>query len=65
MPDKPPHQAAAWDAAQPDPRKPVAHIHLRVSPRRKSAYVRAARPGKLDAWATRSLDAAAGYEEGE
>jgi hypothetical protein len=36
-------------------------IQIRVTPKRKAAYVRAARPGKLTAWITAKLDAAAGY----
>lgn len=67
--------ADAYDAAQPDPRKPArgpgqppkdgtaatGHIHLRVTMARKNAYVRAARPGKLTEWIFERLDKAAGY----
>lgn len=66
------HQAAAYDAAQPDPRRPgrppsdvtsaTAHIHLRVTPERKSAYVRAAKPQSLAEWMTEACDRAAFYE---
>lgn len=38
------------------------HIQLRVTLARKSAYVRAAKPGKLSAWIFRHLDAHAQYE---
>lgn len=34
----------------------VGHIHLRVPMERKSAYVRAAKPGKLVDWIIRALD---------
>ncbi|MDD5350033.1 MAG: hypothetical protein PHQ12_07465 [Chthoniobacteraceae bacterium] len=38
-------------------------IHLRVTRRRKSAYVRAAKPSTLAAWCFLHLDKAAGYTE--
>lgn len=41
------------------------HIHLRTTMRRKSAYVRAAKPGKLTAWMIAVMDEAAGYKEDE
>jgi hypothetical protein len=37
-------------------------IHVRTTRRRKAAYVRAARPGKLTVWMLRHLDAAAEYD---
>lgn len=37
------------------------HIHLRVTRARKNAYVRAAKPGTLAAFITKTCDAAAGY----
>ena len=45
----------------------TGHIHLRVTMRRKSAYVGAAIPKTLAAWMTEHLDKAAHYrpEEGE
>lgn len=65
-------QASAYDAAQPDPRKPgrptrdtegaTGHIQLRVTMARKNAYVRAAKPQKLTEWIFENLDKAAGYE---
>ncbi len=39
----------------------IGHIHLRVPMERKSAYVRAAKPGKLNDWLIRVLDLAAGF----
>lgn len=39
-----------------------AHIHVRTTLARKSAYVRAARPEKLSDWITRHLDRAAGVK---
>lgn len=39
----------------------TAHIHLRTTMRRKSAYVRAARRRKLTDWCFEHLDAAANY----
>lgn len=58
--------AAAHDAAQPDPRRPepADHvIHLRVTRSRKGRYVRAARPRKLAEWIVGELDAAAAKKE--
>jgi hypothetical protein len=40
----------------------TGHIHLRTTLRRKSAYVRAAKPRKLTGWIFEQLDRAAGYE---
>ena len=43
-----------------------AFIHMRVTPRRKSAYVHAARrspQSKLTEWAQHHLDTAANYKE--
>lgn len=42
-----------------------SQIHLRVTRKRKTAYVRAASKGKetLAAWCFRALDREAGYEE--
>jgi hypothetical protein len=62
------HSAADYDAAQPDARRPEAvtkWAEIRLPPvasARKSAYVRAARPGKLNDWIIATLDRAAGYE---
>lgn len=38
-------------------------IHIRTTLQRKSAYVRAAKPGKLTDWMIRNLDHAAKYLE--
>jgi hypothetical protein len=38
------------------------HIHLRTTAARKSAYVRAAKPGKLTDWVFAQLDKAAKFE---
>ena len=38
-------------------------IQIRVTPRRKAAYVRAARPGKLTQWIASALDRAAKYSD--
>jgi len=64
--------AAAYDAAQPDPRKPgrppingetaTGHIHIRTTLPRKGHWARAARPKSLAQWATEILDKASGYE---
>jgi hypothetical protein len=43
----------------------LGHIHLRTTLARKSAYVRAAKPGKLTAWVFSVLDKAAGYTPGQ
>lgn len=40
----------------------TGHIHIRTTLRRKSAYVRAARPKKLAEWITEHLDKAASYK---
>jgi hypothetical protein len=66
------HSAAAYDAAQPDPRKPgrppingetaKGHVHIRATLARKSAWVRAAKPQSLAHWATENLDRAANYK---
>jgi hypothetical protein len=37
----------------------TGHIHLRTTMKRKTAYVKAAKPGKLTAWIVHNLDAAA------
>jgi hypothetical protein len=65
-------QAAAYDAAQADPRKPgrppisgetaKGHVHIRTTLARKGHWVRAARPKSLAQWATEILDGASGYE---
>lgn len=71
------HSHHYHDAAQPDPRKPErgpgqppidgeaakAQIQLRCTMRRKNAYVRAAKPGKLSEWIFEQLDKASGYEQ--
>ncbi len=44
-----------------DDQSATSWLQVRVTPRRKAAYVRAARPGKLSAWVQRVLDGAAGY----
>jgi hypothetical protein len=65
------HSAAAYDAAQPDPRRgrppkfgetATGHIHIRTTLHRKSAYVRAAKPKPLAEWLTEIADKAAKYE---
>jgi hypothetical protein len=38
-----------------------AHIHIRTTLGRKSAWVRAAKPKKLAEWVTANLDRAANY----
>jgi len=38
------------------------HVHIRTTAKRKSAWVRAARPRTLAQWATENLDKAAHYE---
>lgn len=40
-------------------------LQLRVTSKRKSAYVKAARPGKLAPWIFAHLDKAAGYKPKE
>ena len=39
----------------------TGHIHIRSTMARKNAYVRAAKPKSLAAWATEILDKASGY----
>jgi hypothetical protein len=66
------HQSAAYDAAQPDPRRPEtrgrpikrgeiadAVIHIRTSMARKTSYVCAAGGRKLTDWIIENLDLAA------
>lgn len=65
-------QAAAYDAAQPGPRKPgrppiggetaTGHVHVRTTLPRKGRWVRAARPKTLAQWATEILDKASEVE---
>ena len=43
----------------------LGHIHIRTTMARKSAYVRAAKPGKLTDWIVEQLDRAAGYTPDE
>ncbi len=48
-----------------DGERTTGQIHLRVTMARKSAYVKAAKPGKLTAWIFSLLDKAAGYSPTE
>ena len=57
MPFEPGNQTAA----KPDGAKLSATVQLRTHPREKSAWVRAARPGKLTDWIRRTLNEAAGH----
>lgn len=43
----------------------TSQIQLRVTPKRKAAYVRAANGKTLAAWCFENLDKAAGYESAE
>lgn len=43
----------------PEGERATFHIHLRTTRERKNAYVNAARPDKLTAWAFKHLDKAA------
>jgi hypothetical protein len=49
----------------PDGQAATHHIHLRTSPARKSAYVRAAKPGKLTDWIFKHLDQVARFNADE
>ena len=40
-------------------------VQIRVTRRRKAAWVRAATPGKLTQWIHEQLDKAANYQEGQ
>lgn len=46
----------------PDSERADAQIQLRVNRKRKSAYVRAAKPKTLAAWMFEICDKASGYE---
>jgi hypothetical protein len=54
------HSADAYDESQSDPRKP-GHINISTTMDWKNAYVRAAKPGKLNDWIFETLDKAAGF----
>lgn len=45
-----------------DPDSADTWLQVRVTRRRKAAYVRASKPVKLSAWVTRVLDEASGYD---
>lgn len=49
----------------PEDARASSHIHLRVSRKRKAAYVHAAQPGTLADWCFTNLDKAAGYDSSE
>ena len=63
------------DAPELEPRKPgrpptdgvtaEGHVHIRTTLHRKGAWVHAAKPLSLAAWATQHLDRAAKYESPE
>lgn len=46
----------------PDNQRADSQIQLRVSRKRKAAYIRAAKPGTLAGWCFRNLDQASGFE---
>lgn len=46
----------------PADEKASSHLHFKVTRRRKSAYVKAAKGESLAKWACGHLDKAAGYE---
>ena len=48
----------------PDAQRAGSEIQLRVTRKRKAAYVRAARPGPLAAWMFAVCDAASGFKDG-
>ncbi len=62
-------KTSAMSSDEPEPNRPrgrptienpaTHHIHLRVTPKRKSAYVRAAHPKGLSDWMVENLDKAA------
>ncbi len=60
---------APLETTKPVGRPPIGgvtaadQIQLRVTMRRKNAYVRAAKPKKLTEWIFAQLDKAAGYEQ--
>jgi hypothetical protein len=47
------------NGAKPAGTQAIALLKLRVTPRDKARFVRAARPGKLSPWVLRTLHAAA------
>jgi hypothetical protein len=47
----------------PDNQRASSQIQLRVTRRRKAAYVSAANPKTLAAWCFEHLDAASGYQK--
>jgi TPR repeat protein len=47
----------------PENERASSQIQLRVSRKRKAAYVRAAKPGPLAGWCFKHLDAASGFTE--
>ena len=57
MPFEPNNQTAAKTPGQ----TLSAQLQCRVHPREKSAWVRAARPGKLSDWVRETLNTAAGH----
>lgn len=65
MKNSPDHSAADYDAAQPDPRQPVGHIHIRTTLRRKSAWVHYfnGQNQKLPEGIVALIDRATGYAE--
>ena len=58
--------AAAGRPPLPEGDGKESHLHIRIEPRRKAAYVKAAQRSpdkKLAPWVTAALDQAAGYRE--
>ena len=49
--------------AQQGPEPKESLLVLRITRKRKGAYIRAARPGPLSPWVQHHLDKAAGYKE--
>lgn len=49
--------------AQHGPEPKESLLVLRITRKRKGAYIRAARPGPLAPWVQHHLDKAAGYKE--
>ena len=47
------------DNARKDVEVATSHLHIRITPKRKAIYVRAARGQKLSDWVTETLDRAA------
>lgn len=58
------HSADDYDAAQPDPREPVGHVHIRISREHKGHWVQYFRDRKqtLPGGIIAVIDEATGYE---